>query len=563
MKVKKNKDKLKLMPGICCQPFQRIPDQLIFFWGEGDLEGRREVVLENVELILEAFDYLQLPFAIKNGRIGRMCIKIPWTKLGWDPIIISLDDVFICTAQRDDSEWSPESVESREFAGKKAKLAAAELAKLTRRVCDNQSGQSFISYMSAKILDNVQVSVQRLHVTFVDGTTDSDSHCDDRHQTKGDHRWMESQEDARGREENEATRERRKRRKIRALGFGTETIRGRIGIRRTRGPSPGVSRVVIVVSEPVQHSDLGSHTRKRRACNIIVLTVTAGISTSFAISLGRCWTLRLGIQTVVLPFLIRPRKIRGGQVCKRLDISEFGIYWNPWAEFSSSSIADFHGSQSHCGRVPEIEEYKYIIKPFDATISLMVNKSGKFEKGIPHYCVIAPGVSFSSASRLSGASRRRLTGVSCRRPPLTLVASPPVVFPAALHRRPPVIASTAARRTPPQPLPVSRLHQALLHRRRPSHAARLTSPQLLPVSRLHQALTEYAARLTFVASLCSCRSCRPSHVRSKPLFHRLSSSFHASAERSATACLPAPSVSQHLSTLSVLSQCRLPFSACR
>jgi len=26
-----------------------------------------EILLENVELILEAFDYLQLPFALKNG----------------------------------------------------------------------------------------------------------------------------------------------------------------------------------------------------------------------------------------------------------------------------------------------------------------------------------------------------------------------------------------------------------------------------------------------------------------------------------------------------------------
>ncbi|CAN6484627.1 unnamed protein product [Victoria cruziana] len=227
-----------------------------------------EVVLENVELILEAFDYLQLPFAIKKGRIGRMCIKIPWKMLGWDPIIISLDDVFICISQRDDSEWSPESVERREFAGKKAKLAAAELAKLTRRVCDNQPGQSFISYMSAKILDNVQVSVQRVHVTFVDGNTDSDGQF--------------------------------------IFGF--------------------------------------------RLSSLSIMTDTRPRGTTMG----------------------HNGKMKGGQVCKRLDISEFGIYWNPCVVLSSSSIAEFHGSQSCCGRVPEIEEYNYIISPFDVTISLMV-----------------------------------------------------------------------------------------------------------------------------------------------------------------------------------------------
>ncbi|EPS68893.1 hypothetical protein M569_05877, partial [Genlisea aurea] len=93
-----------------------------------------EVLLENVELILEAFDYLRLPFAFKQGRIGKLSIKIPWKKLGWDPIIINLEDIYVCISKRDDKEWSIDAVEGREYASKKAKLAAAELAKLSRRV---------------------------------------------------------------------------------------------------------------------------------------------------------------------------------------------------------------------------------------------------------------------------------------------------------------------------------------------------------------------------------------------------------------------------------------------
>ncbi|KAI5413675.1 hypothetical protein KIW84_058010 [Lathyrus oleraceus] len=77
-----------------------------------------EVLLENVELILEAFDYLQLPFTLKQGRVGRLSIKIPWKK-PWDPIIIILEDVFISASKRDDQEWSADAVEKREFVGKK------------------------------------------------------------------------------------------------------------------------------------------------------------------------------------------------------------------------------------------------------------------------------------------------------------------------------------------------------------------------------------------------------------------------------------------------------------
>ncbi|WOK94697.1 hypothetical protein Cni_G03402 [Canna indica] len=144
-------------------------DQLkIGIWNE-------EILLEKVELILEAFDYLQLPFALKEGRVGKLSIRIPWKKLGWEPIIVVLENIFICACQREDNEWSSDSVEKRELAGKMAKLNAIELAKLSRRVSDDQAGQSFISYISAKILDNIQVSIRNVHIIYVDSHKDQDS----------------------------------------------------------------------------------------------------------------------------------------------------------------------------------------------------------------------------------------------------------------------------------------------------------------------------------------------------------------------------------------------------
>ncbi|KAK9079002.1 hypothetical protein SSX86_000671 [Deinandra increscens subsp. villosa] len=133
-----------------------------------------EVFLENVELILEAFDYLELPFALKQGRVGRLSIRIPWKKLGWDPIIIILEDILVYASQREDEEWGTDEVERREFAGKKAKLATAELAKLSQRVCDNdnQTGKSFISYITAKIIDGIQVTIRNVHVVYGDMSND-------------------------------------------------------------------------------------------------------------------------------------------------------------------------------------------------------------------------------------------------------------------------------------------------------------------------------------------------------------------------------------------------------
>lgn len=132
--------------------------------------------LENVELRLEAFDYLQLPFAINKGVIGKLKVQVPWKKLGWDPILISLEDVFICACPRDEFEWKTEALEARALAAKKAKLAAAELAKLSAKisqlVSDDHPSQSFLSHLSTKIIDNVQVTAQDVEFRYIDLKTD-------------------------------------------------------------------------------------------------------------------------------------------------------------------------------------------------------------------------------------------------------------------------------------------------------------------------------------------------------------------------------------------------------
>lgn len=54
------------------------------------------------------FLIIYLLFATKSlcdvGRVGKLSIKILWKKLGWDPIVIVLEDVFISACQREDKE---------------------------------------------------------------------------------------------------------------------------------------------------------------------------------------------------------------------------------------------------------------------------------------------------------------------------------------------------------------------------------------------------------------------------------------------------------------------------
>ncbi|GIL46442.1 hypothetical protein Vafri_3434, partial [Volvox africanus] len=98
-------------------------------------------VLENVRLRAEAFDYLNLPFAIHDGVVGRLRIKIPWGNWLTGSLVVELSDVVLCAAERADSEWEEAAALRREQAAKQADLAAAELAKLSRRVVAQQQQQ--------------------------------------------------------------------------------------------------------------------------------------------------------------------------------------------------------------------------------------------------------------------------------------------------------------------------------------------------------------------------------------------------------------------------------------
>ncbi|GFR45602.1 hypothetical protein Agub_g6999, partial [Astrephomene gubernaculifera] len=98
-------------------------------------------VLENVRLRAEAFDYLKLPFAIHEGVVGRLRIKIPWGNWLTGALVVELSDVLLCATEREDSEWEESAALRREYAAKQADLAAAELAKLSRRMVVQQNRQ--------------------------------------------------------------------------------------------------------------------------------------------------------------------------------------------------------------------------------------------------------------------------------------------------------------------------------------------------------------------------------------------------------------------------------------
>lgn len=64
-------------------------EALKFSVWQGDVE------LTNMQLKPEALNALKLPIKVKAGFLGSVRLKVPWSRLGQEPVVVELDRIFI------------------------------------------------------------------------------------------------------------------------------------------------------------------------------------------------------------------------------------------------------------------------------------------------------------------------------------------------------------------------------------------------------------------------------------------------------------------------------------
>ena len=136
------------------------------------------VRLEDVRLNPDAFDHLKLPFAVREGTIALLELKVSWKTalLRVHPIVVTLEGIAITASPRAEDEWAAEPAERRAMALKQAALAAAaEIAAQKRRGGGVEGvGSSVLEAMVPTILDRLRVKVGAVHVRFTDMPLDAD-----------------------------------------------------------------------------------------------------------------------------------------------------------------------------------------------------------------------------------------------------------------------------------------------------------------------------------------------------------------------------------------------------
>ena len=130
------------------------------------------VKLRNLELRREALDQLHLPLNVVEGRIGELTLQIPWSNLRGQPVKVSIEDVFLLSAPKEEADYNFEDEEQRTQAVKLEKLESAELLKerssegMTQE--EQQKNQSFTQTLVTAIVDNLQISIKNVHIRYED-----------------------------------------------------------------------------------------------------------------------------------------------------------------------------------------------------------------------------------------------------------------------------------------------------------------------------------------------------------------------------------------------------------
>jgi hypothetical protein len=131
-----------------------------------------KVELEKLKLRRDAFDALDLPLAVAHGFIGSVLVTVPWSNLKQQPVIVAVRDVHVVLRPRSVVARDRDDARRRAAQRKRARLDAHDDA-LSGSAAAAPSEETFLSKLLTKILDNVQVTIDGVHVRFEDDLSDA------------------------------------------------------------------------------------------------------------------------------------------------------------------------------------------------------------------------------------------------------------------------------------------------------------------------------------------------------------------------------------------------------
>ncbi|CBZ51235.1 hypothetical protein NCLIV_043020 [Neospora caninum Liverpool] len=139
-----------------------------------------DVELEDLQLKPEISDLFGLPFRVVSGRLKRIRLSIPWSKLGSAPVCLEIEGVHVLLEPKPIPEQTDEELITQLREAKKQQIDVVEQQLLEARsqllkAADASSSSAsedrgvFFKFAN-KIVNSIQIDVRDIHIAFADPT---------------------------------------------------------------------------------------------------------------------------------------------------------------------------------------------------------------------------------------------------------------------------------------------------------------------------------------------------------------------------------------------------------
>ncbi|GER35434.1 pleckstrin homology (PH) domain-containing protein [Striga asiatica] len=125
-----------------------------------------DVELTNMQLKPEALNALKLPVKVKAGFLGSVKLKVPWSRLGQDPVLVYLDRIFLLAEPSTQVEGSTEdSIQEV----KKNRIREMEMKLLeSQQLLNSEMNKSWIGSLINTVIGNLKLSISNIHIRYED-----------------------------------------------------------------------------------------------------------------------------------------------------------------------------------------------------------------------------------------------------------------------------------------------------------------------------------------------------------------------------------------------------------
>ncbi|VFR02184.1 unnamed protein product [Cuscuta campestris] len=125
-----------------------------------------DVELNNMQLKPEAFNAWKLPVKITAGFLGSVKLKVPWSRLGQDPVVVHLDHIFLLAEPATQVEGSSAGAVQE---AKKNRVQEMETRPVeSRLMLKTEMNTSWLQSLISTIIGNLKLIISNIHIRYED-----------------------------------------------------------------------------------------------------------------------------------------------------------------------------------------------------------------------------------------------------------------------------------------------------------------------------------------------------------------------------------------------------------